>query len=447
MSHRCRLGLALAVAVSALAGCATPRRVAQERPDERLTEVGQPAFAVDWAGFRGADTLSRLEVYYQVFNFGLQFKKEGEEFVAKFTFSVVINDNDGRQIVAQEQERSIRTAEYAKTVSRFDYRTSQLNFSLSPGTYKVICALKDENGSSITNRDFEVKLRDFAAGVPISSDVQFAHEIDTASTEQTVFRKGAYTIIPMPSRYYGEDNSAMLSYYFEVYRGSSDQTQVRVEALVRSDIRGTLSRDTVTVELTDSVSRQVRRLSLEQCPPGDYELQIKLLGHRGHLINERSEAFSLQWTQEGLLKHDYRTALDQLRLIAEPGEIKKMQKLETYEERLEAFNAFWAGRDPTVGTKENETKREFYRRVAYANRQFPHLRQPGWRTDRGRIYIQYGDPDQIDDVPMSPSYPPYQVWHYYRSGAYRRFAFVDQNDDGDYRLQYPYDGLNMRPDF
>jgi GWxTD domain-containing protein len=441
------LGVVLALAVVVLTGCATPPRVAQENPDERHTEVGQPAFSVDWAGFRGADTLSRLEIYYQVFNFGLQFTKDGSDFVANYLFAIVINDNNGHQIVAQEQERSVRTAEYGKTISRLDYRTSQMNFALAPGTYKIICSLKDKNSNSVTNREFTVKLRNFNSGMPSASDVQFAHAIDTGGGEQSVFRKGSLMVIPIPSRYYGEDDSALLSYYFEVYRGESDMPMVKVEATVRSAIRGTVSRDTASVELTDSLSRQVRTLSLEQCPPGDYELELKLLGHRGHLIDERSESFSLQWTQEGLLRHDYRTALDQLRYIAGPSEIKKMQNLETYEERLEAFNAFWAGRDPTVGTRENETKREFYRRVAYANRQFPHLRQPGWRTDRGRIYVQNGDPDQIDDVPMSPSYPPYQIWHYYRQGSYRRFAFVDQNDDGDYRLQYPFDGLNMRPDF
>lgn len=48
---------------------------------------------------------------------------------------------------------------------------------------------------------------------------------------------------------------------------------------------------------------------------------------------------------------------------------------------------------------------------------------------------------------MSPDALPYQIWHYYREGAYRRFTFVDENEDGDYRLQFPYDGLNQRPDF
>ncbi|PWB72045.1 hypothetical protein C3F09_07210 [candidate division GN15 bacterium] len=176
-------------------------------------------------------------------------------------------------------------------------------------------------------------------------------------------------------------------------------------------------------------------------------MDLKILGPRNRLLDERTESFSLQWTQEALLRHDYKTALAQLRYIDSTGEVKKMQKLQTYDERLAAFNAFWAQHDPTPGTKENEAKREFYRRVAYANRKFAHMRQPGWRTDRGRIYIIYGEPDQIDDVPMAANYLPYQVWHYYHEGPYRQFTFVDENEDGDYRLQYPYDGLGMRPNF
>jgi hypothetical protein len=92
-------------------------------------------------------------------------------------------------------------------------------------------------------------------------------------------------------------------------------------------------------------------------------------------------------------------------------------------------------------------KEEFYRRVSFADRRFSILNRDGWRTDRGRIYITYGEPDQIDDNPMSLSSPPYQIWHYYRDGNYRRFAFLDDNNDGDYRLLYPFDGLNQRPDF
>ncbi|MCH7812627.1 MAG: GWxTD domain-containing protein [Planctomycetes bacterium] len=77
----------------------------------------------------------------------------------------------------------------------------------------------------------------------------------------------------------------------------------------------------------------------------------------------------------------------------------------------------------------------------------PIARREGWETDRGRIYIIYGHPDQLEDWPYSPNARPYQEWHYYRDGRYKRFLFIDKNEDGEYRLAYPYDGLYQRPDF
>ena len=64
------------------------------------------------------------------------------------------------------------------------------------------------------------------------------------------------------------------------------------------------------------------------------------------------------------------------------------------------YTTLFRSQDPTPGTFENEAKNEFYRRVAVANHNFSFLFGNGWRTDRGRIYIMYGQPDQIDDFPV-----------------------------------------------
>jgi GWxTD domain-containing protein len=70
-------------------------------------------------------------------------------------------------------------------------------------------------------------------------------------------------------------------------------------------------------------------------------------------------------------------------------------QLQTNEEREQFIEAFWQRRDPTPDTVENEFKEEHYRRIAYANERFS-SGIPGWRTDRGRIYIMWGKPDQLE---------------------------------------------------
>src|SRR5712691_599474 len=69
------------------------------------------------------------------------------------------------------------------------------------------------------------------------------------------------------------------------------------------------------------------------------------------------------------------------------------KKLTTHEEREKFIEQFWLRRDPSAGTMENEFKEEHYRRIAYANERFA-SGLPGWKTDRGRIYIMFGKPDE-----------------------------------------------------
>lgn len=439
----------VALLVSALsAGCMMGGRDRRAEQRELETEVGQPTYFVDYAGFKlDQPDLSRLEVYYQVYNFGLQFQREADKYVAEYVFTARVMSG-GEQIKTVEQNRRVTVDTYDATISRFDFRTSQINFDLPPGKYTLETTLKDVGSSQIKNREFPLTLDDYKSGLPLASDVLFTHAVEPVTGDPGIFTKGDLTVVPSVTRLYGGDDSARLLYYFEIYPGSNEGAeQVNVETILRSQTKGMIYRDTLYVSLDQPVVRQLRDISLAEYTPGDYELEVTLRGRRNKRLDAQQESFTIQWSQEALLKHDFITAVEQLKYIADESDIKALRNPQTLEARIEAFNAFWKERDPTPGTRENEAKREFYRRVTFANRQFGHLRREGWRTDRGRIYVQYGEPDQIDDFPISPQYPPYQIWHYYRDGRYRRFTFLDQNEDGDYRLQFPYDGLNQRPDF
>jgi len=104
------------------------------------------------------------------------------------------------------------------------------------------------------------------------------------------------------------------------------------------------------------------------------------------------------------------------------------------ESRKEFIRDFWEKRDPDPMTEENEFKEEFFRRIEYANNRF-NEGMPGWKTDRGRIYIYFGPPDKIDEAPMLSlsNLKGALLWVYYRYG----FAvfFVDRRGDGAYILE------------
>src|SRR5690348_5188727 len=89
-------------------------------------------------------------------------------------------------------------------------------------------------------------------------------------------------------------------------------------------------------------------------------------------------------------------------------ERQAFKRLQTDEERQQFVEQFWQRRDPTPDTEENEYKEELYRRIAYSNEHYA-SGIPGWKTDRGRIYIVYGPPDEIESHPAGGTYErPYE---------------------------------------
>lgn len=413
------------------------------------SESFEPILQVDWAAFRGAEPgKTHLELYYQVYNFGLQFIPEGKEFVASYEITAVVFDDDGAQVSSYERDRQVRVATEVQTRSRYDYRTSQVNLDLPPGKYNVRFGLTDKGTSGVINRVMKVELPEFKGSQPRLSSIEFAQTTaEKQSDSDGVFDKEDRAIVPSVSRVYSGTEDKRLLFYFDLYAGTDTSENVVLETALRHDSRGLVFRDTVHLTLNEPVKHRLREVPIVDMVPGDYELTVVLFGRRMKKLDDRTEPFSIMWSEEALLKLDWKTALSQLSYIASSGELKDVKKAKSFEERKAAYEAFWEKRDPSVGTPDNEFKREFYRRVNVANRHFARMRREGWQSDRGRIFIIYGEPDQLDDEPYSPSYPPYQVWHYYREGRYRRFVFVDKDQDGDYRLQFPFDGLNQRPDF
>ena len=98
------------------------------------------------------------------------------------------------------------------------------------------------------------------------------------------------------------------------------------------------------------------------------------------------------------------------------------------------FRKFWKQHDPTPGTPENEQMSEYYRRIEYTNTHFS-TQRPGWMTDRGYIYVKYGEPSDIFRELIPRNQKPYEVWTYNELGL--QFFFEDRTGFGDYELVSP----------
>jgi GWxTD domain-containing protein len=150
------------------------------------------------------------------------------------------------------------------------------------------------------------------------------------------------------------------------------------------------------------------------------------------------------------LSKTYRKWLDEdVRWIITDEERSTFMQLSNDEERDQFIEAFWQRRDPTPDTEENEYKEEHYRRIAYANEHFA-AGIPGWKSDRGHMYIVFGPPDEIDSHPSGGTYErpmeegggetstfPFETWRYrYIEGIGQEvmIEFVDTCMCNDYHM-------------
>ena len=162
------------------------------------------------------------------------------------------------------------------------------------------------------------------------------------------------------------------------------------------------------------------------------------------------ERYTSQKALRQELKGTYRTWLNQeVPYIITDEERKAFTSLSNDEERDAFIENFWLRRNPNPDSPENEFREEHYRRIAYANEHFA-AGKPGWKTDRGHIYISYGKPDDIDSHPSGGSYNrtpdegggttttfPFEIWHYrYLEGIGENIdiEFVDTCQCGDYHF-------------
>ena len=170
------------------------------------------------------------------------------------------------------------------------------------------------------------------------------------------------------------------------------------------------------------------------------------------LKRERSdkEKFAAQKALKQELKGAYKTWLEQdVTYIISDEERRAFKALSNDEERDAFIENFWQRRNPSADSPENEFREEHYRRIAYANEHFA-AGKPGWKTDRGHIYISFGKPDSIDSHPSGGSYQrpmeegggetstfPFETWHYrYLEGVGENIdiEFVDSCQCGDYHF-------------
>jgi len=403
-------------------------------------------FELDAVAFRAnAGDQPRLDVYTKVPFRSLRFIRRDNGFAGQYVITATVhragrNDRPQAVVMSRSWERRVTAPTYAVTQADTLADVAAHSLDLPPGRYVVQVRLEDGVSNQSSVRQRVVELPAFDAPLAMSH-ILFADGYDQAARRAR----------PNVSRAIPSTQSAF-SAYFEVY--ARQQERLRAQYVVRpqgaerraSGLSGLFGRrerepapplyefsEWLNVTAGRNAVNQVFRSS--RFDVGEYELAVRLERANGELVAERSLPFSVNWM--GLLDQlqDLDAAIAQLRYIAKDRELRSIREAPTLQERYRLFQEFWARRDPSPGSRRNERMEEYYYRVAYADRQYGRQQGEGWQTDRGEVFVRFGEPDRVENHATGQSGRPHQIWHYNRIG--RRFIFVDESGRGDFRLLVP----------
>ncbi len=415
-------------------------------------------FTVDFARFRAPGERTFLETYISLPRSTLTYVPTGDgRLRGEFLVDALLLS--GADTVAHRLWRNINHADsLAETQGAYSLFTVG-QFNVPKADYRMDLLVIDMASHDTARAVFGIKAIAFPDSGLCLSDLQLAAQISRDST-QGQFTKGNYLILPNPPGIYGT-TLPILYFYAEVYNLTyghpGDSAFYRVSYFI-------LNGDGQRVKAFPSSKKakpgtsavEVGGLNIITLPSGTYYLVLEVedptKGERASVMKKffvyrEGETFAAQQQKPATGKGSPGLDADRYNVMSEKEldhEFEVTRYINTPEDRAtwKTLNVagkrnflrdFWARMDQTPGTPENEFKQDYLARVAEANAVFKGFRE-GWKTDRGRILLQYGRPDEIERFPFSAENKAYHIWHYYSVQGGVVFIFVDKREMGDFEL-------------
>ncbi|MGQ9561831.1 MAG: GWxTD domain-containing protein [Candidatus Oleimicrobiaceae bacterium] len=415
-------------------------------------------FTVDFARFRSPNDHTYLETYISLPRSSLLYlpNPDGRLRAEFLVDALLLSASD---TVAHRAWRNVNFADsLAETQGAFSLFTVG-QFDVPRDNYRMDLLVADLGSLDTARVMFDIKAIAFPDSGLCLSDIQLAAQISRDST-QGQYTKGNYLVLPNPPGIYGT-TLPVLYFYAEVYNltyghpGDSAFYKVNYIILNGEGQRAKVFPSSRKAKPGTSAV-EVGGLNIITLPSGTYYLVLEVVdpttGERASVMKKffiyrEGETFATQSQKaptskgspgldaerynvmsERELDHEFEVT----RYINTAGDRATWKKLNLAGKR-NFLRDFWARMDQTPGTPENEFKQDYLARVAEANAVFKGLRE-GWKTDRGRILLQYGRPDEIERFPFSAENKAYHIWHYYSIQGGVMFIFVDKREMGDFEL-------------
>lgn len=376
-----------------------------------------------------AQTTATQDVFYVEFNCEIPYDELHYQSAENIIFTNVIMPF--KVLDLQHPDSLVDTVYRQFTLPSFSYAAKQqVSFVVQFGTYlpegkfkyqiEVLSGEKRGTAEAV----LEIDKEDYGM-----SDILLASEI-AVDTVGDYLIKGNLRVIPRPSRSY-DMRFKNLCFYYELYEITPEADTLTATYQVLDSEGKTYRKISRSIEKLFPAQAMNCGINIESFDPGAYSLVVTISDDRSNVVAQKQVAFTITRPQRKKISYEGMPYYDQVQYFLSSSAYREFQSLPDEGKKL-FLDRFW----------QTYNYYEIADRFEYANQHYRHGDTPGNQTDRGRIYIKYGPPDEIDlPLPMElEESRPYEHWQYPNGD---QFIFVDIHGTNDYVLVWT-DALDER---
>ena len=401
--------------------------------------------SADIARFRGADDSSlTVEVHYAIGQNGLTYRKDSTGWAGGADITLLVRSRDSlvygdRWLVPHTLRDTVTMQQGLNLVGIHHLQLERVDYVLTLiARDRYLASRKD----SVTVR---LPIRPLVTDKLVLSDIEFASSIRQGS-KTSPFYKNTLEVVPNVGGLYGEDQKAF--FYFEAYNLLPEG--VPPDYTVRTLVYDAVGKELISKERAKKRQGEsavvVDQFAVDKLKSGTYTLVVSLSdtsakplaqsGRKFFVYNPSLGIDSTLLTQASSLPMPIYAAMDEGELDREykwsryevtEAERAQFEQLKGSDVKRKFMSDVWRRRP--IGARD-----EYMARVAYVNGQYSMLAREGYRTDRGRVHIVYGPPDDYERHPNEPDMKPYEIWSYNNLQGGVVFVFVQRNQGGDFEL-------------
>ena len=424
-------------------------------------------FEYDYCAFKYDNQKLYLEFYYSFNQQQLTFIKSDNGYEAAGELNLEVIDKDENKAVIQKRYKVPVNVQDTIGYNKAAKLTGQVNFLLDSGNYVFKIKATDFNNPVDTAvSEDNLDLNRFPQKSVSLSCIQVSANIKKSADKNSIFYKNTFEIVPNPDRLFG-NNLSTLYYYFEIYNLKKDN--ITNDFFIESDITD-LNSNKLKTEVKKFLLKNESKVEygsfdISDLPTNSYILDISVIDDKNKTVVKNSKKFFVYNSDTSAVNYEkyagnyvyseyanysgdqLENEFSKVKYIATESEKGQFENLKNVNAKRKFMYDFWKSRDRTPNTPKNEFKLEYFERIAYANANFRYNFREGWQTDRGRIYVTYGKPDDVERHPFEAEQRAYEIWKYDSVEGGVEFVFVDlSNAMNDYGLVHSTARKELRDD-